>query len=310
MAATPSVGRIIITGATGFLGRAFMEQRSPDIPYSIVVRRGSAVEGADAIIGDVREPGVWQDAVAQSGATHVVYLAGVRTGSLTELDAVHCAGLRNVLQPLRTRPPWVLFVSSGAVYGEQSADQFPLVEHTLPRPISEYAASKWRAEQWLQGEVAAGRVAGACVVRPANLIGPGMSRDFFLGKLLDAMCARVHRPELLDIPIDVGSLAVSRDFVDVRDVVVGLHCLVRASVRGVFNMGSGRETWLQALVQLVQDAVHLPVQLVEDVEQRMVVIRRQALSVEAIRAVVGWCPQLTLQQSVTDIWHAMPNGAR
>lgn len=304
MAAPKSIDHILIIGATGLLGRAFMERLTGRAQYTVLVRAAGGPAGVNTIVGDVREVGAWQLALANIGVTHVVYLAGGRTGSLAELDAVHREGLRHVLQALQPRRPWVLFVSSGAVYGDQPSERLPITEESPPCPIGAYAESKWRAEQWLLAEAEAERAAGACVVRLANLIGPGLSSDFFPGKLIREIRARIGNPTLAGTPIQLGSLKASRDFIDVRDVASALHLLLNASTCGIFNIGLEQEVWLEEFVHLVQEIAGARFPITTAAERHVPTIRRQALATTAVRTTVGWVPHYTLQQSLRDMWHA------
>src|SRR5688572_6092146 len=67
--------RVFLTGASGFLGRAITEALSARGNAVVgLSRSGHAPRGAEAVTGDLSQPGDWQAALADCDA--VVHLAG------------------------------------------------------------------------------------------------------------------------------------------------------------------------------------------------------------------------------------------
>jgi UDP-glucose 4-epimerase len=144
----------------------------------------------------------------------------------------------------------VVFVSSGAVYGEQS--QQPLNEAQPPDPRSPYAVSKLSAEYYVR---TIGILWGleSVALRVFNAYGPGQP--------LPAAHAPVI-PRFLRQAQQGGSLVVhgdgsqTRDYIYVDDVVEALVAAATAQSidRRVINVGSGQETSVRALARLVSEA--------------------------------------------------------
>jgi nucleoside-diphosphate-sugar epimerase len=169
------MARILVTGATGFIGRRLVDRLATDghevtcLVRSLERGKSHTPPGVRLCLGDVsRSDGL---AEAAQDAEIVVHLAGlVRALSHRTLTDVNGEGVRRLAEACvrRTSPPVFLFVSSLAVAGP-ALDGRPREPADSPRPISNYGRSK------LAGEVAARDFAAKMpitVVRPAIVFGP------------------------------------------------------------------------------------------------------------------------------------------
>jgi UDP-glucose 4-epimerase len=247
----------LITGAAGFLGAALANR---------LTHEGHQVRGLDDLStgdpralapevhfarGDVNDrPKLWtllQDvdcvyhlAARVSVSESVLYPREYTTvnvgGTVTLMEAMRDVGVRRVV-----------FISSGAVYGDQSVQ--PLREDAVPNPSSPYAVSKLASEYYVR---TIGALWGIETVslRVFNAYGPGQHVPashapvipFFLRQALQNATLVVH-----------GEGNQTRDYVYVEDVV---HAMVAAASapnvnRLVINVGSGQETSIRDLVRLV-----------------------------------------------------------
>src|SRR5205814_9916408 len=75
-----------------------------------------------------------------------------------------------------------------------------------------------------------------------NVVGPGQSDGHVCGRFAAQLARRPQR-------LEVGSLKTTRDFIDVRDVAAALLLVSRkAEQGGVYNVASGRETPIRAVL--------------------------------------------------------------
>ena len=248
---------ILVTGAAGFLGSALANRLAAD---------GHAVRGLDDLSagdpsrlsarvlftrGDVNDrPKLWTLLNDVECVYHLAARVSVPESVLypREYNAVNVGGTVSVMEAMRDAGVRrVVFVSSGAVYGEQGS--IPLVESQAPDPRSPYAVSKLSAEYYVH---TIGVLWGieTVALRVFNAYGPGQP--------LPAAHAPVI-PRFLKQALNGASLVIhgdgsqTRDFIYVDDVVEALVAAATAQSvdRRVINVGSGRPTSIYELAQLV-----------------------------------------------------------
>src|SRR5262249_18509279 len=133
-----------------------------------------------------------------------------------------------------------------AVYGDQPS---PHHEELAPRSLSPYAAAKHSGEQLCRSFTHVYGLPTVCL-RYFNVFGPYQNpRGGYAAAIPLFITALLHgkRPQIS------GDGYQSRDFVYVGKVVDAtlLACASEAAVGGVFNIGTGRETSLRQLLELL-----------------------------------------------------------
>jgi UDP-glucose 4-epimerase len=166
-----------------------------------------------------------------------------------EYNAVNVGGTVSLMEAMRdVGVERVVFISSGAVYGNQSSQ--PLEENAIPNPGSPYAVSKLASEYYVR---TIGRLWGIDTVslRVFNAYGPGQN--------LPASHPPVI-PNFLKQAVRGGTIVVHSDGTQTRDYVF-VDDVVRAMIAAatvpsindqVINVGSGVETDIRGLVRMIQ----------------------------------------------------------
>lgn len=162
--------RAVVTGSSGFLGRAFARH---------LLRLGAEVEGLDRVPGppewetrvaDLSRPGDWTDALA--GADLVVHTAARvgEGGTPAQFRAQTVEATRRVVAASADAGR-LLHLSSIVVHGRTFPDPCP--EHHPVQPTGNpYTDAKIASEHAVLQAMAAGRVR-ASVIRPGDVYGPG-----------------------------------------------------------------------------------------------------------------------------------------
>lgn len=162
------------------------------------------------------------------------------TGTSRLLDTARAAGVRRAV-----------LASSAAVYGD--ADAFPLVEETLPRPLTPYAVSKRVKEMY--AELFTGSFGLEVVaLRYFNVYGPRQRPDSMYAAAVPIFARRLLDGQPVTVYGDGGQ---SRDLINIRDVVrANLIASEHANAPGkIFNICTGIETRLLDLLDIMQELI-------------------------------------------------------
>ena len=284
--------KILITGASGFVGRHF-SARYGGIPLANAV--------------DLRDPEDVRSAVASVRPDAVLHLAAQSSVASsffnpTETFNINFLGTLHLLQALTAIDfnGTFVYVGSADVYGATDDAQLPVNEAQPLRPRSPYAVSKIAAEalcyQWSQTHSL--RVV---LTRPFNQIGPGQNLQFavpdFARQIVDIRRGR-RAPILV-----TGNLDVTRDFTDVRDVVQAYNMLLTNGCNGeTYNICSGREQGLRSIVDTLLHIAGVEAEIQVDTNRlRPSEQRRMVGDSRKIRDLIGWTPEIDLETTLTDI---------
>jgi len=215
---------------------------------------------------------------------------------------INLLGTLNLLQALKARGfkgPF-LYVSSGDVYGQVEESALPITEQQPPCPRNPYAVSKLSAEYLsLQWGLSEGWP--VLVARPFNHIGTGQKDSFVIAsaaRQINRIKQGLQAPQL-----EVGDIDVTRDFLDVDDVVSAYFALLEKGTPGqVYNICSGHEQSIRSLIEQMGDLAEVPLQLVQDpARMRRADQRRVCGSHQRLARTTGWTPQISIQQSLRAI---------
>jgi GDP-4-dehydro-6-deoxy-D-mannose reductase len=261
--------RILVTGVTGFVGGHLVRAWKKRLPGAEIfgLARGKScpelggdkdrmVPAANLLCLDLRQADAVREACQKVAPDWIVHLAAQSFvpgafASPRETWEINFWGTFHLLEALRESgfAGRLLFVGSGEPYGKVKAEDLPIGETQPFRPRNPYAASKAAAEL-LCYQYSQSYGLDVVLARPFNHIGPGQSPRF----VVSDFSRQVARIELgLQEPVlYVGNLAVSRDFLDVRDVVTAYLCLLERGRGGeAYNVCSGQEVRLAELVRSI-----------------------------------------------------------
>jgi len=294
--------RILISGATGFIGTALTQavrEQWPEAKLAAVyIGDRHPPEGVERIEADICELDEEHAQRVQKFDPDTLYhAAGVVRGSLEATYRVHVGGTARLLMALERAPSMqrVILTSSTSVYGPVPPSELPVVEDHRLEPANDYAISKLAQELVVQDWCRRCKWFGL-ICRISNPIGPGQSDAFFVGRLVRQFAAIASGRQ--EPRLEVWHLAGSRDFVDIRDVSNALARLATVSTDAVINVGGGRETLLRTVFETLEDLTRQKVDLVETRKPDEHQIVRQHVDITRLQRLIRWRTSRSIRESL------------
>jgi len=187
----------------------------------------------------------------------------------------------------------VVFISSGAVYGQQPVQ--PLRETATPDPGSPYAVSKLASEYYVR---TIGRLWGIDTVslRVFNAYGPGQNLPVSHPPVIAGFLRHAVRGGTIIVHSDGKQ---TRDYVYVDDVVRAM--ITAATVPGinglVINVGSGAEISVRQVIHFIQQLTNSNAEVIYNPRSDPGVARMCA-DLTLAREKLGYWPQISLEEGL------------
>ena len=306
---------ILVTGATGFVGRALVQRllaEDESRRVAVAVRRGGQQwpeRVLPRVTGDLEPSTDWS--VALGGVSAVVHCAArvhvmsdTAADPLAEFRRVNVQGTLNLArQAAAVGARRFVFVSSIKVNGEATQLGCPFTADDAPAPLDAYGVSKMEAEQGLR-ELSAQTGMEVVIIRPTLVYGPGVKANFA------AMMRWLRR----GIPLPLGAIHNQRSVVALDNLVdLIVTCLSHpAAANQTFLVSDGEDVSTTELLQRMGHAMNRPARLIpvpaglltqaaallgkRNVAQRL--CGSLQVDIQKTRQLLGWNPPLTLDQGL------------
>ncbi|MGC7840695.1 UDP-glucose 4-epimerase family protein [Pseudomonas wayambapalatensis] len=305
--------RILLTGATGFVGKAVLEK---------LRQRG------DSVVIAVRQPGF--EPASGVEAFHCAQLDGEAdwTPALRDVGTViHCAARVHVMNDTEHDPLAAfrrinvegtlnlarqaaaagvrrfVFVSSIKVNGEGTAKGRPYTADDIPAPADPYGVSKREAEDALH-QLARETGLEVVVIRPVLVYGPGVKANF------QAMMRWLDK----GVPLPFGAIDNRRSLVALDNLVdLITTCMDHpAAVNQTFLVSDGEDLSTTGLLRRMAAALGRPARLLPVpsalLELAATLLGKRALSqrlcgslqvdIEKTRSLLGWTPPVSVDNAL------------
>lgn len=242
---------MLVTGATGRLGRALMprlvaagmEVRCLVLPGDLAAESLSGL-GVDVVEGDLNSDQALRAAAADVDA--VIHMAAQLPGpgvSGRQLVDSIVSGTFNLLEAVVTfgsAETRLLYVSSSAVYGPQlPPEEVPIRETHSIRPTSVYGAAKAAAEGFVTAYTNSNDLRTS-IIRPADIVEP---QDFdlqrgFMGRRFEVD----EENKSLRVPVDDQGESATMSFASATDTARGILAVMRSeeAIGETFHIGPKR----------------------------------------------------------------------
>lgn len=266
--------KVLITGASGFVGRHLVARLPEAMPRSELLAVSGPRPNGERHAIDLADETATQTLVETFEPDMIVHLAAqssVGEGAHSP-DVVWRSNFNGTLALARAgrkigeqrgRAVRFVFASSAEVYGARFNDG-PCDENAGFAPRSVYGRTKAACELALEDLASQGLEVTA--LRLFNHTGPGQDARF----VVPALARRVASLQAGSSgPIPVGNLAASRDFTDINDIIdaylkVMTHEHSQDAAFAAFNVGSGVTRTMRSIVDRLIDLRGSPVDVREE----------------------------------------------
>lgn len=305
--------RVLITGATGFLGNSLGRTLSLAGRFSIKAQARSSVESP------------WADEISR-----VTDLSDIQPSSnlFEEIDAViHCAARVHVMNDTASNPleefrkvnvdgtlnlarlaakagvRRFIFISSIKVNGENTESGKIFKADDTPAPKDPYGISKMEAENGLK-QIAAETGMELVIIRPVLVYGPGVKANFL------TMMRWVHK----GVPLPLGAIQNKRSLVALDNLIdLIVTCIEHpAAANQIFIASDGEDLSTSELLHRMASALGVRARLLPVPQSLLVnmaaVLGKKAMAqrlcgslqvdISKAQELLGWTPPLSVDEGL------------
>lgn len=310
---TSPTGRILVTGAAGFIGSNLTERLlraghdvvgldNFDTFYDPAVKesnldRARSFTSFTEVRGDIRDESVYGR--LPEGIETVIHLAA-RAGVRPSIEDpalytdVNLHGTTRLLDFMRARNVTkLLFGSSSSVYGDDTPVPFS-EECTADRPISPYAATKRSGELLCHAQ---GHLCGIDTIclRFFTVYGPRQRPDLAIHKFARLLT------EGAEIPM-YGDGSSERDYTEVEDILDGIEGAMtyvhdHPGTYEVVNLGGARTVTLSRMITEIADAVGVRPRI-RRLDDQPGDVRRTFADVSKAESLFGYRPRVAFEDGI------------
>jgi len=268
--------RIVVTGASGFVGRSVVSKLRNSNKYDVVAVSRTNREGFHNV----------QEYSDSPKGDLLIHLGEESTLRKVDDDAVIRARKTITSLTEANRYRHVIYASSGVLYGENSE-----ARHTTSDTIFR---SNFYSELKINSEQAVMNSHSGVVVRLSNIIGPDMSTNSVVSKILHQL------PTASDIRLE--SISPVRDFLWIDDAASCFTSLTHAMLDGIktapiLNLSSGIGTSIESLAKTFLEFSKAPGRRVigeNETNTKSVIILDNSETLNQL----NWHPNVSLREGV------------
>lgn len=239
--------RLLITGATGFIGAALVARlRDAGVAFNAAARK--MAPGVTHRIGDLAGPIDWAPALEE--VSTVVHLAGPAHTAISDNFARRAiAGATAELARQASASGVSRFVYLSSIRAVARASDAPLTEAASPRPLGAYGQAKREAEE----AVLARPELHAVVLRPPLVIAPHAGANW--RKLMQAAASGA--------PLPFAGLGNRRSLIALASLIDAILAAIAApkSSRGVFHLADRPALSTEDIIRALRTGMGRPPRL-------------------------------------------------
>lgn len=305
--------RILLTGATGFIGSGVLRQivAREGIELVAAVRRPVEITFCEHLydVGDLDASTAWREALADVNvvihtAARVHVMQDSALDPLAEFRKTNVDGtLRLARQAVEAGVKRFIFISSIKVNGEGTQTGRPYAANDTPQAVDPYGLSKLEAEQ---GLLALSHETGleVVIIRPVLVYGPGVKANFL------SMMSWLQRR----LPLPLGAIHNKRSMVALDNLVdLIITCIDHPrAANQVFLVSDGEDLSTTELLRRTGQALGRPAMLLPVPESLLKLAARLLdkpgiaqrlcgslqVDISKTRTLLGWTPPVTVDDAL------------
>lgn len=291
--------RILITGATGFVGGHLVAALAGGGARIHTMARGSgAALAGKHLQGSLTDQAFLERELDRLQPQLIFHLAGYKErktdlASFREAIETNLLGSLNLFQAAQRLPSLerLVVVGTAEEYGNNAS---PFSEDMAGRPVNSYSFSKFCVTT-LAATLRDLYQMPFVVIRPSIAYGPGQMPDMFLPALIRSL--------MTDRPFPMTDGMQTRDYVYVTDLVEAMvqAAVSDAAIGEIINIGSGVPIRIAELARLVEELLGKPgLAQLGQLPYRPNEMMNYYVSIEKARKLLHWEPRVTLRQGLEE----------
>ncbi|MGL6067690.1 MAG: NAD-dependent epimerase/dehydratase family protein, partial [Sediminibacterium sp.] len=261
--------KILLTGATGFIGTALHRQ---------LKTLGHTVHLLSQRDGKVEDMFTWQSIPPTDIVIHLAARTFVPDSweHPAAFMATNATGTLHALEYCRKHKAKFIFLSS-YLYG--NPEHLPIPETAPLYTPNPYAQSKKTAEDFCTFYSTAYQV-NTIILRPFNVYGPNQNPSFLIPHI-------IHQA-LYNSTIRVKDLTPKRDYIHLHDLIAAIIACIDYKKSGIFNVGSGISYSVQEIIDIVQNITKRNLPVISDAEVRRAEIMDTVADISLAKKELDW----------------------
>lgn len=296
--------RVLITGATGFIGSALFNHLTSR-GYEVFVIDNLSFGNKDYIAvnddmffeEDIRDKETVEKIIGNIQPQWVIHLAAIHfipycNENPFESANINIIGTKNLLDACRNSKSVekVLFASTAAVY---AISDNAYTEDSTKNPLDIYGLSKLTGE-FLCNEFCLETGIPTIICRFFNAFGPNETNPHLIPAIQDQLNSGMRT-------IKLGNLEPKRDFIHTADMSNAVDMLMNRFDKGidVFNLGRGIEYSVIEIVDAFARQLNQEIKIEVELSRVRKVERMHLLAdISKLKNFTGWEPQISLDEGI------------